>query len=90
MDGTPILVASEAMAASKQPRRSDLTSKFNSLTSITYVPSLASKGLHELNGTHKEVYDPLTCVASPQVKILTLAFRQTSHRHFFVLFWKQL
>ena len=32
------MVASEAMAASKHPRRSDLTSKFNSLTSSTYVP----------------------------------------------------
>ena len=29
--------ASEAMAASKQPRRSHLTSKFNSVTSVTYV-----------------------------------------------------
>ena len=29
--------ASEAMAASKRPRRSHLTSKFNSVTSITYV-----------------------------------------------------
>ena len=32
------LVASEAMAASKKPQRSDLTSNFNSVTSITYVP----------------------------------------------------
>ena len=31
-------MASEAMAASKRPRRSHLTSKFNSVTSITYVP----------------------------------------------------
>ena len=30
--------ASEAMAASKRPRRSHLTSKFNSVTLITYVP----------------------------------------------------
>ena len=30
--------ASEAMAASKRPWRSHLTSKFNSVTSITYVP----------------------------------------------------
>ena len=50
------------------PRRSDLVSKFNSVASITYV-SLDSKGLHELNETEEEeVYDPLTCVASPQVK----------------------
>ena len=34
---TAILVASEAIAASKQHPRSDLTSKFNSVTSITYV-----------------------------------------------------
>ena len=34
---TAILVAFEAMAASKRPRRSHLTSKFNSVTSITYV-----------------------------------------------------
>ena len=30
--------ASEAMAASKRPQMSHLTSKFNSVTSITYVP----------------------------------------------------
>ena len=35
---TAILVAFEAMAASKRPWRSHLTSKFNSVTSITYVP----------------------------------------------------
>ena len=32
--------ASEAMAASKGPRRSHLTSKFNSVTSITYATML--------------------------------------------------
>ena len=32
--------ASEAMAASKRPRRSHLTSKFNSVTSITYATML--------------------------------------------------
>ena len=37
---TAILVASEAMATSKWPRRSRLTSKLNSVTSITYVPML--------------------------------------------------
>ena len=31
---------SEAMVASKQPQRSDLTLKFNSVTSITYVTML--------------------------------------------------
>ena len=31
-------MASEAMAASKRPRRSFLTSKFNSVTLITYDP----------------------------------------------------
>ena len=35
---TAILVAFEAMAASKQPQRSHLTSKFNSVILITYVP----------------------------------------------------
>ena len=43
---TANLVASEAMAASKQPRRSHLTSKSNSVTSITHDPM--SLGL--LNG----------------------------------------
>ena len=37
---TAIFVASEAMATSKLPRRSHLTSKFNSVTSITYVTML--------------------------------------------------
>ena len=37
---TAILVASEAMATSKWPRRSHLTSEFNSVTSITYVAML--------------------------------------------------
>ena len=35
---TATLVVPEAIAASNQPRRSDLTSIFNSVTSITYVP----------------------------------------------------
>ena len=35
---TAILVASKAMAASKRPRRSHLTSELNSVTLITYVP----------------------------------------------------
>ena len=33
-------MASEAMAASKRPQRSHPTSKFNSVTWITYVPML--------------------------------------------------
>ena len=43
--------ASEAMAASKQPRRSHLTSKFNSVTSITYVPML----LYPLNASSNSI-----------------------------------
>ena len=35
-----MLVASEAIVASKKPRRLRLTSKLNSVTSITYVPML--------------------------------------------------
>ena len=35
-----ILVASEAMAASKWPQRSDMTSELNSVASITYVAML--------------------------------------------------
>ena len=34
---TGILVASEAMAASKRPQRSQMASELNSVTSITYV-----------------------------------------------------
>ena len=37
---TVILVTSEAMAASKRPPRSHLTSELNSVTSITYVTML--------------------------------------------------
>ena len=66
---TAILVASEAMAASKRPLRSHLTSKLNSVTSITYVtmppwPLNTPLGLIFPEAKH----DPLTCVASPQVK----------------------
>ena len=65
------LMSSEAMAASKRPRRSHLTSKFNSVTSITYdtMSFLASKGLYDINADAGAKRDPLTCVASPQVKI---------------------
>ena len=35
-----MLVASEAIVSSKKPRRLRLTSKLNSVTSISYVPML--------------------------------------------------
>ena len=38
---TAMLVASEVMAASKQPRRSHLTSELNSVTSKTYITMLS-------------------------------------------------
>ena len=48
------LTASEAMVTSKRPRRSHPTSKFNSVTWITYVPMLLwpLNGLHDINDTH--------------------------------------
>ena len=68
---TAILVASEAMAASKRPPRSHLTSELNSVTSITYVPM----SLRPLTASSDSIFrgkeakrHPLTCVASPQVK----------------------
>ena len=78
--------ASEAMVASKRPWRSHLTSKFISVTSITYVPmSLWSLTvtIHNISAHYITIYKifqeskpplvkgyhPLTCVASPQVKI---------------------
>ena len=51
---------------------SDLKIQLSDLDYICFHVSLASKGLHEINDTDgrtEEVYDPLTCVASPQVKI---------------------
>ena len=46
------------------------------LSDLKYLCSyafLASKGLHELNDTEEEeICDPLTCVASPQVKTCIL------------------
>ena len=57
---TAIWVASEAMAACKQPRRSDLTSQIQ-LSYINYIwfhVSLACKGLHELNATQGADYHP--------------------------------
>ena len=54
---TAILVASEAMAASKQPQRSHLTSELNSVTSITYVPmSLRplTVTIHQILGEEEE------------------------------------
>ena len=63
---TAILVASEAMATSKWPQRSRLTSELNSVTSVTYV-SMAPKGIHELNATTQEAkYDPLTSCLRPK------------------------
>ena len=49
-----------------------MTSKFNSVTSITYdtMSFLASKGLYAKCGRTQEAKrHPLTWVASPQVKI---------------------
>ena len=67
--------ASEAMAASKRPQRftSDLKVQLSDLDYLCSRVSLASKCLYELNDTQEEeeVYDPLTCVASPQVKKTT-------------------
>ena len=101
------MTASEAVAASKRPRRSydlridiinlnypgihvliasnglrghgghqttlevtsDLKIQLSDLGYLCSHGSLASKGLHEINDTQaEEVYLPLTCVASPQVK----------------------
>ena len=49
---------------------SDLKIQLSDLDYLCSHVSLASKGLHELNATQaeEEVYDPLTCVALPQVK----------------------
>ena len=49
---TVIHLASEVIAASKQPRMSHLTSYLNSVASKTYAPahgSLASKYCHRIN-----------------------------------------
>ena len=54
---------------------SDLKIQLSDLDYLCYHVSLASKGLHELNCNRaEEVYDPLTCVASPQV-IMTIRAR---------------
>ena len=49
---------------------SDMKIELFDLNYLCYHDYLASKGLHELNQTHARTakYDPLTCVATPQVK----------------------
>ena len=50
---------------------SDIKIELFDLNYLCYHVYLASKGLHELNDTYnnnEEIYHPLTCVASPQVK----------------------
>ena len=50
---------------------SDLGIELLDLHDLCSCVSLASKGLHELNdtgGREEAKHDPLTCVASPQVK----------------------
>ena len=46
----------------------DLKIQLSDLDYICFYVPLASIGLHEINDT-EEVYDPLACVASPQLKI---------------------
>ena len=75
---TAFLVASEANGGLWGHGGLQITSEITSdhgieLGDLNYLCShvfLASKGLHELNATQaeEEVYDPLTCVASPQAK----------------------
>ena len=54
---------------------SDIKIELSDLNNLCCHASLASKCLHELNPTYvrtygnEEIYHPLTCVASPQVKI---------------------
>ena len=77
---TAILMAFEAIATSKRPRRPHLTSQLNSVTSITYVAMLlwplnASMRWLKRTRTRTAKDDPLTCVASPQVKSEQLALR---------------
>ena len=72
---TVILVAFEAMAASKWPRRSNLTLDLNSVTSVSYVPvSFSSscslkKWLHSQE-KEKANEDMLTCVLCGRQKSL--------------------
>ena len=53
---------------------SDIKIELFDLNYLCYHVYLASKGLNELNQTYvrtnEEIYHPLTCVASPQVKIV--------------------
>ena len=69
---TAILVASEAFVASKRPRRSRLTSKLNSVTSVTYVPMLlwpVNAFLRWLRQTTDGQLWSIDLRASPQVKM---------------------
>ena len=68
---TAILVASEAMVSSKQPRRLHMTPESNSVTSVTHIAMSfwhlkASMGL--INGGKGQLGHIDLC-ASPQVKI---------------------
>ena len=88
------ITASEAMAASKRPRRSHLTSKFNSVTLITYVPmSLwllnaptdsiltgGQTGKKQHDEAHKE--DPLTVTVLGRQKGVTVAGVSLYHSRF--------
>ena len=73
---TGILMASEAMGTSKWPWRSKLTSKLNSVTSITYDAMLlwpvnALRWLQQQQTTNGANYDPLTLQGyRPRVKRL--------------------
>ena len=68
---TAILVASEAMGASKWPPRSLLTLNLNCLIMITYVPTVLWPlyPVVQVQEKKKAKHDPLTCVASPQVQM---------------------
>ena len=55
---------------------SDLKIQLSDLDYLCSHVSLASKGIHELNVTQEEVYHPLICVASSQVKPNTRRFNE--------------
>ena len=59
-----LLAASEATTASKQPRTSNLTSDFNSVTLITHVThSLKPSLFVQFQKCYEEGnHDPLTCL----------------------------
>ena len=48
---------------------SDIKIELSDLNYLCYHVYLASKGLHEMIATYEEIYHPLTCVATPQVKM---------------------